>query len=170
MIKRGTHCYSSALRARVMGGPSLADRQKGGNMATIQARSISGADKDSGSVGLKMHYDYQEEDSFFAKNCGYYDPTLDLYFFRSACCGNLVPLNEIPNRLAKAIEKANSSGNNFISVGSHEQYTFPYYSNYLPDHMERLKLMATILRENNFEPCFFNDGIFGNTIWESKES
>ena len=45
MIKRGTRCYSTNMRARVMGGPSLADRQKGGNMNVVQARSASGADK-----------------------------------------------------------------------------------------------------------------------------
>ena len=166
MIRRGTNCYNTSLRAKVMGGPSLADRQKGGNMNVVQARSVSGADKDSGTIGLKMHYDYQEENSFLSKHNGYYDPTIGLFFFKGSCCGNLVPLTEIPNRIQTAISNNQKSGCNFISVGSHEQYTFPYYSNYLPDHMERLKLMTTILRENDYETCFFNEGILGNTIWE----
>ena len=64
IIRRGTRCYSSSFRARVMGGPSLADRQKGGNMNQIQARSLSGADKAASTEGLKMHYEYPEETGY----------------------------------------------------------------------------------------------------------
>ena len=166
MIKRGTICYSSSLRARVMGGPSLADRQKGGNMNAVQARSVSGADKDSGTIGLKMHYDYQEETSYLTKHNGYYDPSIGIFFFTGCCCGNLVPLKDIRPRVEAAIARSKQSGCNFINCASHEQYTFPYYSNYLPDHMDRLKLMATIFNENGYEPCFFNEGVLGNTAWE----
>ena len=41
MVRRGTTCYPSTTRLRVMGGPSLADRQKGGNMQEVQSRSAS---------------------------------------------------------------------------------------------------------------------------------
>ena len=45
MVKRGTRCYSQNLRPRVMGGPSLADRQKGGDMNAVEKRSARGADR-----------------------------------------------------------------------------------------------------------------------------
>ena len=64
MIRRGTTCYSTALRMRVMGGPSLADRQKGGDMKSVTQRSLSGADKDAGTLGFKMHYDRIEETGY----------------------------------------------------------------------------------------------------------
>ena len=57
IIRRGTRCYNSSFRPKVMGGPSLADRQKGGNMAQVQQRSLSGEDKAASTEGLKLHYE-----------------------------------------------------------------------------------------------------------------
>ena len=45
LMRRGTRCYHRGFRPRVMGGPSLTDRQKGGNMEQVQQRSLSGQDK-----------------------------------------------------------------------------------------------------------------------------
>ena len=100
MVRRGTTCYSTALRLRVMGGPSLADRQKGGDMKSVTKRSLSGADKDAGTLGFKMHYDRIEETGYLEKHHCYYDPLIKLFFFRTngVCC-NLVPLNEIEGNL-----------------------------------------------------------------------
>ena len=53
-----------------------------------------------------------------------------------------------------------------FGIVSHEQYTFPYYPNYLPDHMERLDLTARLYTEAGCKPVFFNDGILGNTTWD----
>ena len=166
LIRRGTRCYSSSFRARVMGGPSLADRQKGGNMAQVQQRSLSGADKAASTEGLKMHYEYPEETGYLANHYYYYDPTLDIIFFRGVLCGNLVPIEEVPKKIAAAMKDVESNGVEALSYASHEQYTFPSYPNYIPDHLDRLALAARLFKENGFTPVFFNDGILGNTVWE----
>ena len=166
LIRRGTRCYSSSFRARVMGGPSLADRQKGGNMAQVQQRSLSGADKAASTEGLKMHYEYPEETGYLANHYHYYDPTLDIIFFRGVLCGNLVPIEEVPKKIAAAMKDVESNGVEALSYASHEQYTFPSYPNYIPDHLDRLALAARLFKENGFTPVFFNDGILGNTAWE----
>ena len=49
---------------------------------------------------------------------------------------------------------------------SHEQYTFPYYPNYLPDHMERLELISRLMHEYGCKPVFYPEGILGNTAWD----
>jgi hypothetical protein len=46
------------------------------------------------------------------------------------------------------------------------QYTFPYYPNYLPDHMQRLEKMAQVYTEYGCKPVFFTEGILGNTAWD----
>ena len=165
VIRRGTRCYSSAFRARVMGGPSLADRQKGGNMSQIQQRSLSGSDKAASTEGLKMHYEYPEETDYLAKRFSFYDPSLDVIFFRGIICCNLVPLADIPARFAAAMKNVELNGCEAINFGSHEQYTFPSYPNYLPDHLDRIALTARLFKENGFKPVFFNDGVLGNTSW-----
>ena len=166
IIRRGTRCYSNSFRARVMGGPSLSDRQKGGNMQQIQNRSLSGVDKAASTEGLKMHYEYPEENGYLARNFSYYDPTVDVIFFRGTVCGNLVPLNEIPGKLEAYLNESERNGVDAMSFASHEQYTFPSYPNYIPDHMERLALCAKIFTERGYKPVFYNDGILGNTVWE----
>ena len=166
IIRRGTRCYSTSFRARVMGGPSLADRQKGGNMNQIQQRSLSGADKAASTEGLKMHYEYPEETGYLAGHHHYYDPSLGIIFFRGVLCGNLVPIEEIPNKVAAAMKDVESKGIEALNYASHEQYTFPSYPNYIPDHLDRLALAARLFKENGFTPVFFNDGLLGNEAWE----
>jgi hypothetical protein len=167
MIRRGTRCYSSNLHPRVMGGPSLADRQKGGNMQEVEKRSASGVDRNANTLGLKLHYGFYEESDYLAQNAVYYDPLVGLFFFASigVCC-NLVPLADIPERYAKVAENAAANGFEIFNAASHEQYTFPYYPNYLPDHMERLECAARSMYELGCKAVFFNDGVMGNTSWD----
>lgn len=167
IIRRGTRCYSTSFRARVMGGPSLADRQKGGNMTQVQQHSLDGSDKAASTEGLKMHYDYPEETGYLEKHHQFYDPSLDIIFFRGILCCNLVPLAEIPKRFEKAMENVKAYGIEALDYASHEQYTFPDYPNYLPDHMERIGLAARLFKEHGFKPVFFNEGVLGNTSWEN---
>lgn len=168
-IRRGVRYYSTTFRLRVMGGPSLADRQNGGNMAAVEARSVSGSDRAVDSLGLKLHYGFMEEYDYLEKHFCRFDPLLNVFFFdtnKGVCC-NLVPLAETAGKIREIFDHAERNGFEIFYVGSHEQYSFPYYPNYLPDHMERLELAARIHAEYGCKPVFFNDGIFGNTSWDN---
>ena len=165
-IRRGVTCYSTAFRLRVMGGPSLAERQGGGNMNKAAKNYVSDAHRSAGTLGLEMHYNAMEESSYLEKHFVYYDPMLKVYFFRNLCCGNLIPLDKIREKLEGYIAVAEKYGTEMLCNASHEQYTFPYYPNYLPDHMARLELMARIMDEHGYKPVFFPEGILGNTAWD----
>ncbi|MBE6365688.1 MAG: hypothetical protein E7053_08085 [Lentisphaerae bacterium] len=166
-VRRGVNAYSTTCRLRVMGGPSLADRQKGGNMDQVEQRSASGIDRMPQTIGLDLHYGFTEERNYIMSHQSYYDPLLKMLFFASTgvTC-NLVPLADIPGRYAEIFRKAEACGAEALMSASHEQYTFPYYSNYLPDHMERLECAARVLTEYGCKPVFGNDGILGNTAWD----
>ena len=166
-IRRGCKCYcTGTMRLRVMGGPSLADRQKGGNMAKIQERSCSGADTGVETMGLELHYGFGEERSYFANHRAYYDPLLKIFFSSgSGCCCNLVPLAEITGRLENIFKSAEKNHCETFGLGSHEQYTFPYYPNYLPDHMQRIEAAAKFYYEHDCKPIFYSEGLLGNTVW-----
>ena len=167
IIRRGTRCYNSSFRPHVMGGPSLAERQKGGNMTAIQNRSLSGADKAASTEGLKMHYEFPEETGYLRSRYAYYDPSLKVCFLGPCgLTGNLVPLSEIPKRFELVMKNVERYGDDAVKFGSHEQYTFPDYPNYLPDHFDRIALTARLFRENGFEPVFFNEGLLGNRSWD----
>ena len=161
-IRRGVTAYSNNFRLRVMGGPSLEDRQRGGNMKTIEKRSLSGVDCGNELAGMAMHYGMQEEKDFMDKNIVYYDPQLGVSFFHNTVCCNLVPLAEIPKKYAVAIQRNEERGTEILGVASHEQYSFPYYDNYLPDHLKRLETSTRCLVEAGYQPVFFSQGFLGN--------
>ena len=167
LIKRGTRCYSRKFRPSVMGGPSLADRQKGGDMNKIQSISCKGADGVATNEGLDMHFSINEEYDYIKRHNCYYDPTLGVFFLCSCCTCNLTPIEEIKKRFAKQKENAEKYKFEVFCAASHEQYTFPYYPNYIPDHLQRIECATRCLVEDlGCKPVFANDGIMGNTAWE----
>ena len=161
-IRRGVVAYSNNFRLRVMGGPSLEDRQRGGDMKTVEKRSLSGVDCGNELSGLAMHYGMQEEKDFMDKNIVYYDPQLGICFFHNTILCNLTPLAEIPKKYAIAVKRNEERGTEILGAGSHEQYTFPYYGNYLPDHMKRLETATRCMVEAGYKPVFFSQGFLGN--------
>ena len=161
-IRRGVTAYSNNFRLRVMGGPSLEDRQRGGDMKTVEKRSLSGVDCGNELAGMAMHYGMQEEKDFMDKNIVYYDPQLGVSFFHNTVCCNLVPLAEIPKKYAVAIKRNEERGTEILGAVSHEQYSFPYYDNYLPDHLKRLETATRCLVEADYQPVFFSQGFLGN--------
>ncbi len=166
-IRRGMRCYSMNLRPRVMGGPSLADRQKGGDMNKVQERSVSGDDVKADTIGLKLHYGFLEETNYLQKHGTFYDPLLGIFLFctKGTCC-NLVPLKEIAPIYERTFEQRAKVGCEVFGGGSHEQYTFPYYGNYLPDHLQRIEEACRCLTEvGGCKPVFFSNGLLGNTAW-----
>jgi hypothetical protein len=168
LIRRGTRCYSGMFRARVMGGPSLSERTQGADMNKVQRRSLSGADKSSPTEGLKMHYDFPEETDYVVRmHRPFFDPSLGVSFFRCILCANLVPLVEIAPRVQDALNAARQYGTESLVFASHEQYSFPSYPNYIPDHLERIALASRLLAENGYQFVFANEGFFGNTAWDA---
>ena len=154
------------MRLRVMGGPSLASRTKGGNMNETEQRSMSGADTAATTEGLRMHYGFLDEGSYFKNHKAFYDPTLGICFFSSSVCCNLVPLANIAPRFQNAMQANDMFGTEVIGAVSHEQYSFPTYSNYLPDHLDRLEQAIKTMTENGYKPAFFTNGLLGNTAWD----
>ena len=71
-----------------------------------------------------------------------------------------------PARLAKAFADSAEVGNEIFDFASHEQYSFPYYHNYIPDHLERIAKAAELMVENGCKPVFFAQGYMGNDAWD----
>ena len=167
-IRRGGKCYcTGAMRLKVMGGPSLADRQKGGNMVKIQERSCAGTDRSTENLGLDLHYGFAEERTYLGNHRTYYDPLLKVIFTGgSGCCCNLVPLKEIRGRLENVLKSAEKYHCQTFGAASHEQYTFPYYPNYRPDHLQRIEEVAKFYYEHDCKPVYFSEGLLGNTAWD----
>ncbi len=72
---------------------------------------------------------------------------------------NLEPMPEL-RRLMHALCARKT--NDFLSVITHEQYFFPFYANYLPDHFARIEEMAKIVTEAGYKFVFTSEGFLGN--------
>ena len=169
LVSRGTRCYSGPFRPRVMGGPSLAERRKGGDIDEIAERTSSAIrDLPDVAEGIRAHFLNPEESSYLNAHRTFYDPAIGIFFSgASGCCCNLVPLEEIQERYAKVFENGKRCGAETYGGASHEQYTFPYYPNFIPDHLQRLEAAARCLVEDGgCRPVFFNEGLLGNMAWE----
>lgn len=109
---------------------------------------------------------YQETDTglYLRSQKNLYDFKHNLCWSKDQCVCNLHNQEEIRNMLQRCFSPEFKSDT--IGLASHEQYSFPYYDNYLPDHLERLALAAKLVSENGFKPVFFAQGFLGNMAWE----
>ncbi|NLF18408.1 MAG: hypothetical protein GX595_14320 [Lentisphaerae bacterium] len=94
-----------------------------------------------------------------------YDFELDALFFSgSGTCCNLFTKEQIVANFARSARAP--FGNETYGLGSHEQYTFPYYPGYIPDHLERIDTAARQATEIGAKPVYFSEGLLGNHSWE----
>jgi len=47
---------------------------------------------------------------------------------------------------------------------THEQYFWPFYRNYLPDHAARMDAAIRWVTENGYEPVFLHEGFLGGKV------
>ena len=169
-ISRGSKVYCGFMRPRVMGGPSLTERQAGCNMNNVNQNVRDQYDNEA----LMRHYGFLDEVNYLKNHGVMYNPGLGIgqYGYCSAiggCTCNLVPKPEITRRMHHIFERGSKVGLEIYHAGSHEQYSYPYYQNYLPDHMERIEeAVRCLTEEGNCKAAFYNHGFFGNTAWEEE--
>ena len=79
-----------------------------------------------------------------------YDPDLDVYFKRlgGGSCLNLIPMEDLAAELGQYLE------NEFVGLGTHEQYSYPDYFSYQPDHGDRILEACRLLAQKGFTFIF----------------
>ena len=77
---------------------------------------------------------------------------------------NLYPVEELIARIRAAAQSP--FYNETIGLATHEQYSFEYYFNYMPDHLDRIESCCREVNELGYKPVFFAEGLLGNNAWE----
>jgi hypothetical protein len=80
---------------------------------------------------------------------------------RDLICNN-TPLEQIAPRLDALAQDPNTR--ELMDFNTHEQYFWPFYRNYLPDHPQRVEAAARWAAENGYEPVFFCQGFLGASV------
>jgi len=74
---------------------------------------------------------------------------------------NTTPLERIVPDLEKIAEDPNQA--EIFDLMTHEQYFWPFYANYLPDHARRVETAIRWVTEHGYEPVFLHEGFLGIT-------
>jgi hypothetical protein len=73
-------------------------------------------------------------------------------------CNN-VRLEEVTSVLEPLARDPNTA--EIMDLFTHEQYFWPFYFNYRPDHFQRLDAAIRFCTERGYEPVFFHEGFLG---------
>ncbi len=82
-----------------------------------------------------------------------------IVFSRVDIVCNNTPVERIVPTLAPLAEDPNQA--EIMDLFTHEQYFWPFYSRYLPDHPKRLETAIRWVTEHGYKPVFFHEGLLG---------
>ena len=102
---------------------------------------------------------------YVVSHLAFYDRIHDMFLCPDALICNLTPLERIEPEIDRVLLK-NPFYRTAIGLLTHEQYTYPYYANYLPDHLQRIERACKCVTEAGYRPVFLTHGLLGNMAWE----
>ena len=73
-------------------------------------------------------------------------------------CNN-TPVDQVVPALAPLVDDPNTA--EIMDLFTHEQYFWPFYRRYVPDHAERLDAAIRWVTEQGYKPVFFHEGFLG---------
>jgi len=82
-----------------------------------------------------------------------------IVFSRVAIVCNNVPRDRTAGTLEPLAKDPNTA--EIMDLFTHEQYFWPFYRNYVPDHAERLDTTIRWVTEHGYKPVFFHEGFLG---------
>jgi len=113
-----------------------------------------------GKAGYDVNYRWDDVRSeYLSRHDAWKDFESGLVFSRVDIVCNSVPVDKIVPTLAPQIEDPNMA--EIMDLFTHEQYFWPFYRNYIPDHGQRLDTAIRWVTEHGFKPVFFHEGFLG---------
>ncbi len=97
----------------------------------------------------------RERSEWLSRNEALKDFQSGIVFSMIDLCANATPLDEIEPRLEQLAASPRTA--EVMDLFTHEQYFWPFYRNYLPDHADRLDVMLRWMTERTYEPIFFHE-------------
>ena len=85
-----------------------------------------------------------------------------IVFCKNDLICNSTPLDQIVPTLESLASDPNTA--EIMDILTHEQYFWPFYEQYLPDHFQRLERTISWLTEHGYQPVLWNDGFMGVSI------
>ena len=122
-------------------------------------RVLSGYFRPS-STGWDVNYLFDDARSeYLSRHDALMDFASGIVFSRVDIVCNSVPLERIVPTLEERTSDPKEA--EILDVFTHEQYFWPFYSNYVPDHFQRLDAAIRWATEHGYKPVFFHEGFMG---------
>lgn len=133
-----------------------------GALAVLKERGVrvlSGYFTKMGGVwDVNYHWDPVRSE-YLSRHDAWMDFESGIVFSRVDIVCNNTPVDRIVPTLAPLAEDPNTA--EIMDIFTHEQYFWPFYERYLPDHPQRLETAIRWLTENGYQPVFYHEGFLG---------
>lgn len=130
-----------------------------GPLTTRGVKALSGYFRRMNGV-WDVNYRWNDEVSeYLSRHDAWKDFESGIVFSRVDIVCNSVPLDKIEATLEPQIADPNTA--EIVDLFTHEQYFWPFYRNYLPDHPQRLDAAIRWVTERGYKPVFFHEGFLG---------
>ncbi|MBR2356953.1 MAG: hypothetical protein IKA65_02855 [Lentisphaeria bacterium] len=97
----------------------------------------------------------------------FYDKFTGMMLSNDFCCCNYDDIAALDRRFGRYCDPSSPNYRETLALMTHEQYSFPYYQNYIPNHFERMEYACKLVAEAGYEPVFMDEGLFGNKAWQN---
>ena len=122
-------------------------------------RALSGYFRRSSGV---WEVNYQMDDArseYMSRHDALMDFESGIVFSKVDIVCNSTPIERIVPTLEPLTRDPNQA--EIMDIFTHEQYFWPFYSNYIPDHFQRLDTAIRWATERGYKPVFFHEGFLG---------
>ncbi len=128
-------------------------------LAARGVRALSGYFAPRGK-GFDVNYRLDDERSeYLSHHDALKDFDSGIVFSRVDIVCNGVPLERIVPTLEPLSKDPNTA--EIMDLFTHEQYFWPFYANYIPDHPQRIEAAVRWVTEKGYKPVFFHEGLLG---------
>ncbi len=116
-----------------------------------------------GSTGWDVNYlldDVRSE--YLSRHDALMDFDSGIAFSRVDIVCNNTPVEQVIPAIEPLAKDPNHA--EIMDLFTHEQYFWPFYSNYVPDHFQRLETAIRWVTEQGYKPVFFHEGFLGGQV------
>ena len=110
--------------------------------------------------GWDINYRLDDERSeYLSRHDALMDFDSGILFSKVDLICNNTPVADIAPTLARLADDPNQA--EIMDLFTHEQYFWPFYPHYVPDHGQRLETAIRWVTERGYQPVFFHEGFLG---------
>jgi hypothetical protein len=125
-------------------------------------RELSGYFRKCGDK-YDINYNWDNERSAYVlQHNAWKDFESGIVFTRDSMVCNTVPVDKIVGELESLVKDPNAA--EIVNLLTHEQYFWPFYYHYIPDHFQRIETAIRWVTEHGYMPVRYHEGFLGGRV------